>query len=52
MIGYVCKYAPVEALEAMGAEMVRVEPSATNFDRADAMMHPNVCSYAKAVLEE
>lgn len=52
MIGYVCKYTPVEALESMGAEMVRVEPSVVNFDRADALMHPNACSYAKAVLEE
>ena len=36
----------------MGAEMVRLEPETANFDCADARMHPNVCSYAKAVLEE
>jgi len=52
MIGYVCKYTPVEVLEAMGAEPVNMEPVVTDFDEADALMHPNVCSYAKAVLED
>ena len=52
MIGYVCKYTPVEVLETMGAEPVRMEPSVTNFDLADTLMHPNICSYAKAVLED
>ena len=51
MIGWVCKFTPVEALKAMGAEPVRIDPSVTNFDEADAKMHPNVCSYAKGVLE-
>ena len=51
MIGYVCKYTPAELLEAMGAEMVRIEPEVTDFDQADALMHPNVCSYVKGVLE-
>ena len=52
MIGYVCKYTPVEVLDAMGADPVRMEPVVTDFDEADARMHPNVCSYAKAVLED
>ena len=52
MIGYVCKYTPVEVLTAMGADPVRVEPVVTDFNEADALMHPNVCSYAKAVLED
>ncbi len=52
MIGYVCKYTPVEVLCALDADPVRVEPTTTNFDRADTCMHPNVCSFAKAVLED
>ena len=52
MIGYVCKYTPVEVLDAMGADPVRMEPVVTDFYEADARMHPNVCSYAKAVLED
>ena len=52
-VGYVCKYAPVEALEAMGAHMERIEPdeSLVSFDAAESCMHANVCSFAKATFE-
>jgi predicted CoA-substrate-specific enzyme activase len=52
MIGYICKYTPVEVLEAMGAEPVRIDPSVTDFNLADTLMHPNICSYVKSVLED
>lgn len=32
--------------------MHRIDPVVNNFDHADTIMHPNICSYAKAVLEE
>lgn len=51
MIGYICKYAPVEIFQAMGTEMERIEPEVTNFNQADMKMHPNICSFAKGVLE-
>ena len=51
-IGFVCKYTPAEVFEAMGDMTGRIEPQVSDFNRADTMMHPNVCSYAKAVLEE
>ena len=52
-IGYVCKYVPTEALEAMGAHMERIEPDArlVSFDAAESCMHANVCSFAKATFE-
>ncbi|WP_297154312.1 acyl-CoA dehydratase activase [uncultured Ellagibacter sp.] len=52
-IGYVCKYVPVEALEAMGARMERIEPdeSLVSFDAAETCMHANMCSFAKAAFE-
>ena len=52
-VGYVCKYVPVEALEAMGAHMERIEPdeSLVSFDTAESCMHANVCSFAKATFE-
>ena len=52
-IGYVCKYVPAEALEAMGAHMERIEPdeSLVSFDSAESCMHANVCSFAKATFE-
>ncbi len=52
MIAYICKYAPVEILEACGTPTVIVEPDVANFTRADALMHPNMCSFVKAVLED
>lgn len=52
MLGYLCKYTPVELFTNMGIEMKRLEPDVSAFHQADAHMHPNVCSYAKAVFEE
>lgn len=45
MIGYVCKYTPVEVFEAMGVEIRRIQPEVTNFNQADTLMHPNICSF-------
>lgn len=52
MLGYICKYAPVEVFTSMGVEMKRIEPDVTSFTQADIKMHPNICSFAKGVLEE
>lgn len=52
MIGYVCKYAPIEVFESMGVSMCRIEPEVSNFNQAEMRMHPNICSFAKGVLEE
>ena len=35
-IGYLCKYAPIEVLQSMGAEVERVMPEVTDFSQADA----------------
>lgn len=52
MLGYICKYAPVEIFESMGVDMERIEPDVTSFNQAEQRMHPNICSFAKGVLEE
>ncbi len=52
MITYMCKYAPIEILEAFDAPAAIMEPEVTNFPQADTLLHPNMCSYVKAVLEE
>lgn len=52
MLGYICKYTPIEIFESMGVEIQRIEPSVSNFNQADIRMHPNICSFAKGVLEE
>lgn len=51
MLGYLCKYTPVELFAALGVSMRRVDPQVDRFNRADSLMHPNVCSYVKGVLE-
>ena len=50
-LGYVCKYTPVELLETLGIHMKRLSPEVLSFPQADNALHPNICSYAKAVFE-
>ena len=52
MLTYMCKYAPIEIIEAFGTPVMMMEPQAANFTLADLQMHPNMCSFVKAVLEE
>ena len=50
MIGYICKYTPVEIFEAFGEEVKRLEPDVAGFNQADTLMHPNLCSFAKGIV--
>jgi len=52
MIGYTCKYAPIEVFEAFGIETEKIDPNVTSYDEAETIMHANLCSYVKGVLEE
>jgi predicted CoA-substrate-specific enzyme activase len=52
MIGYICKYTPVEIFESLSFETQRIEPEVASFNQADTLMHPNICSFAKGVLED
>lgn len=52
MIGYNCKYAPVEILAGFGEEYQLINNEVQNFDYASSKLHPNMCSHAKAMLEE
>ncbi len=51
MIGYICKYTPIEIFEALGEQVERIEPEVNTFNQADTLMHPNICSFAKGLLE-
>ena len=42
MLGYICKYAPVEVFESMGVQMERIEPDVTNFN-PDAPQYLQFC---------
>ena len=52
MIGYTCKYAPIELLSAFGAQPEEMNREAENFDHAQDLTHMNMCSHIKALLEE
>ena len=52
MLGYTCKYTPVEIFESLGIEIQKISPNVTSYDRAETMMHANLCSFVKGVLEE
>ena len=48
---YICKYTPVEIIGSFRTKAIKLDPSVSSFDNADALMHTNVCFYVKAVLE-
>lgn len=52
MIGYNCKYAPVEIFAGFGEKCGLINNEVGNFDYASGKLHPNMCSHAKAMLEE
>ena len=52
MIGYSCKYAPVELIAAYGEEALLLDAETADFSRAETLTHANVCCHAKALLTQ
>lgn len=52
MIGYACKYVPLEIFTSLGVQVKKIEPNVTSYDKAETMMHTNLCSYVKGVVED
>lgn len=50
-IYYVCKYTPIELLQAFGGECENLNSMPEGFELADQIAHPNLCGFGKAVLE-
>lgn len=48
---YICKYTPVELLEAFGGECTILNHMPDNFDLSDQVAHPNICGFGKSLLE-
>lgn len=48
---YVCKYTPVELLEAFGASCENLNSMPQGFELADQIAHPNLCGFGKSLLE-
>lgn len=52
MTGYNCKYAPVEILAGFGENCRLINNEAENFDYSISRLHQNMCTHAKAMLED
>ncbi len=50
-IYYACKYAPVELIGACGQTPVPLTFETASFETADAKTSPNICGYAKSLIE-
>ena len=48
---YICKYTPVELLEALGADCAILNRMPRGFERAEQVVHPNICGFGKTLLE-
>lgn len=48
---YICKYTPVELLEAFGGKCAILNHMPDNFDLSDQVAHPNICGFGKSLLE-
>ena len=51
MLTYLCKYTPVELLTALGVTPQAPNSEAADFERSDRLIHPNVCSHAKMLID-
>ncbi len=51
MFAYTCKYTPLSILEAFDEVPLKINSIAYAFDKSDALMHPNMCTYCKSLLE-
>lgn len=52
MIGYTCKYTPIELLRAFGGEPVLLDGEEPDFELAESMTHSNLCCHAKALIQQ
>src|SRR5690554_2084736 len=48
---YVCKYAPVEILSGFDLDYELINQAVENFELADRVIHSNVCSFSRALIE-
>lgn len=51
-LGYACKYTPVELFRSFGVDPILIDGEETNFQRAEELTHANLCSHAKALIQQ
>jgi len=51
MVKYVCKYIPVELIEGFNDPIESLNVQVDDFDRADSLIHRDVCAFSKAIIQ-
>lgn len=51
MIGYTCKYTPIELLAGFGAECALLNEETESFSVAEEQTHANLCCHTKAMMQ-
>ena len=51
-MGFLCSYTPIEILWAGGVQPVRIGGHSGIIGKADGFMHPNMCQYVRACLDQ
>ena len=52
MIGYNCKYTPIELLRAYGGQPALLDGEEQDFELAESLTHANLCCHAKALIQQ
>lgn len=52
MIGYSCKYTPIELVAAYGGQPELLDQESQDFEVAEGLTHANLCCHAKALIQE
>ncbi len=51
MIGYSCKYAPIEVFAGFGRAIEMIDPQEKSFDVAESHTYASICSFSKAIFQ-
>jgi len=51
VIGYACKYTPLELIRVLGGDPVLINREAESFEAADKICPGNLCSYSRSLIE-
>ncbi|MCD7840284.1 MAG: acyl-CoA dehydratase activase [Erysipelotrichaceae bacterium] len=52
MIGYLCKYVPVEVFAGFNEEIMQIMPHVETYSQAEDKIHMNTCAFIKAILQD
>ncbi|MGI5891764.1 MAG: acyl-CoA dehydratase activase [Bacillota bacterium] len=52
MIHYICKYTPVELFAGFWEKCLLFKPAPQGLADADKLVHPNICSFSRALLQD